>query len=176
MKTLKNNIAWIVWSSIIIFVLAFIWHYMYGWLDNSKLVAWLFPVNESVWEHLKLTLWPTILVWLIVGPFFNDKSSVGLNKSIVCIFISMVLANLIILGTHYTFKGGFGIENMAVDIIALILGIFIAQLFTSIFIMPFNVPLWSVIVCWILLGLSVLCYGYLSYMPCNAPIFAVPVN
>lgn len=175
MNKLKSNLSWIIWSSIAIFVLSLIWHNLYDWMGSSKLIAWLAPVNESVWEHLKLTLWPMILVWMIMGPFFSD-GSFRINKAIVCIFVSMLLANMIILGVHYTFKSGFDIENMAVDIIALIVGILIGQMITSIFILPYNVPLWAIIVCWILLVAAVLGFAYLSYMPYNAPIFAVPVE
>lgn len=37
--------------------------FLYGLSGEFFLVGLLAPVNESVWEHLKLALWPTTLWW-----------------------------------------------------------------------------------------------------------------
>ena len=29
-------------------------HFFYEWLNNNQLVGYFAPVNESIWEHLKL--------------------------------------------------------------------------------------------------------------------------
>ena len=33
-------------------------HFFYGWSGNFFLVGFFSPVNESVWEHLKLLFFP----------------------------------------------------------------------------------------------------------------------
>src|SRR6056297_1704886 len=35
-----------------------LFHYVFEWTDFYVPTAWLFAVNESVWEHLKLVFWP----------------------------------------------------------------------------------------------------------------------
>ena len=48
--TLKNTR---IISTIVIFLLCFLFHFIYDWLPNT-LTAIFFPVNESIWEHMKL--------------------------------------------------------------------------------------------------------------------------
>ena len=40
-------------STIGIFLLCFLFHFLYEWLPSS-ITAIFFPVNESIWEHMKL--------------------------------------------------------------------------------------------------------------------------
>lgn len=41
-----------------------IMHFIYDWSGKLVLVGIIAPVNESVWEHLKLTFLPTIFWWV----------------------------------------------------------------------------------------------------------------
>jgi hypothetical protein len=174
MNNFKATLSWTIYSSIAILILACIWHFVYGWLGESPLVAWLAPVNESVWEHLKLTLWPMILVWFIMAPFFDFSHPVGVMKAATCIIVSMILANALIMGIHYVCKGGFGITGMAIDVASLIIGVLVGQIFTSIHLLGFEIPSWINIVCWVLLIITVFVYAFFSYSPAALPIFEVP--
>ena len=42
------------------------WHFLYDWYPHF-LVGLFAPVNESVWEHLKLLFWPVIPAALVLG-------------------------------------------------------------------------------------------------------------
>lgn len=46
-------------------------HFLYAWSGFSPIAAVFAPVNESVWEHLKLAFWPTLIVTLV--EFFRRK-------------------------------------------------------------------------------------------------------
>ena len=48
----------------VIFVLSFISHFMYDILPNP-LFSILFPVNESIWEHMKLLVTPVLIFSII---------------------------------------------------------------------------------------------------------------
>ena len=55
-QSVKHNFfIWSVFSSICIVILGSGWHFLYVILEKSNLVAWCTPINESIWEHLKLT-------------------------------------------------------------------------------------------------------------------------
>lgn len=41
-------------------------HFVYGWLPNA-VTALFSPVNESLWEHLKLVFWPYLGAALILN-------------------------------------------------------------------------------------------------------------
>lgn len=42
-------------------------HFVYEWSGNNALAGLFTPVNESVWEHMKLVFFPMLLysVWMI---------------------------------------------------------------------------------------------------------------
>ena len=47
----------------VLFLAGTLLHFLYGLSGEFFLVGLLAPVNESVWEHLKLALWTTTLWW-----------------------------------------------------------------------------------------------------------------
>ncbi|MCY3414744.1 MAG: hypothetical protein INQ03_24050 [Candidatus Heimdallarchaeota archaeon] len=44
--------------------LGILFHYIFDWFQISAL-AWLFPVNESIFEHSKMALFP-LLIWMAI--------------------------------------------------------------------------------------------------------------
>ena len=36
-------------------------HFAYEWSGENFIVSLVAPVNESIWEHLKMVYWPTVL-------------------------------------------------------------------------------------------------------------------
>ena len=51
----------------------FLLHFVYEWSGDNPLVGLFSPVNESVWEHLKLLFFP-ILAYSIVEYFIYGKN------------------------------------------------------------------------------------------------------
>ena len=41
-------------STIIIIILGVLLHFAYEWSGNNNIVGLVTPVNESVWEHMKI--------------------------------------------------------------------------------------------------------------------------
>ncbi len=37
-------------------------HFLYDWSGHSPFAAWLAPVSESAWEHLKLLFFPLLFI------------------------------------------------------------------------------------------------------------------
>ena len=54
-----------------VFALSFLFHFMYEWWPNV-VTSIFFPVNESIWEHMKIFV-SAILVWGLVDKFLLDK-------------------------------------------------------------------------------------------------------
>ena len=48
-----------------VIVLGSLCHFLYDWSGGLSLAALFCPVNESVWEHLKLLYFPFLLVSLV---------------------------------------------------------------------------------------------------------------
>lgn len=51
---------------VVVCILSVPFHFLYEWLGENTVVGLFFPINESIWEHLKLVFWP-LLVWWILG-------------------------------------------------------------------------------------------------------------
>lgn len=54
---------------IFLFLLSFLWHFMYDWFP-SVLTSIFFPVNESIWEHMKI-----IFYCLLIGSVLEKKGN-----------------------------------------------------------------------------------------------------
>ena len=69
----QNTVGkWILIGIPVIILLAFPLHFIYEWSGNQMVVGIFAPVNESVWEHLKLTYWP-MLIWWVAGYLLLNK-------------------------------------------------------------------------------------------------------
>lgn len=51
-------------STIGIFLLSFVFHFMYEWFPNL-VFSFVFPVNESIWEHMKVIVTSTLVYGII---------------------------------------------------------------------------------------------------------------
>lgn len=61
----KNSILiFEVISTIFIMILGVVLHFTFEWANNNILVGTFSPVNESIWEHLKLLFFP---MWILVA-------------------------------------------------------------------------------------------------------------
>ena len=85
--------TWHRWGSLFIIVVGFLLHYLYDWSGRSNLVAILAPVNESVWEHLKLGTWATVLLILLEYPALRKST----NGYFIAKLASILTLNLLIL-------------------------------------------------------------------------------
>lgn len=176
MHIIKKTFPWVLYSSIFIIALGTFWHFLYQIFGETSLIAWLAPVNESVWEHLKLALWPTLLIWLILSHCFTLPFQPDTRTIVLCSTISILTACICILSIYYIFEGGFGITNMAVHFGSYVIGIFAGQFISSVTILPNHFSKWVYAAGYILLILFILCTAFLSFHPANFPIFYDPTE
>ncbi len=92
-------------------------HFAFQASGGDLLVAALAPVNESIWEHLKLLLTPTIVYGVLeYFVFGKDCPSFFAGK-----IVSIIMGMLFIVCGYYTYTGILGQHYLGVDI-----GLFIA--------------------------------------------------
>lgn len=95
-----------------------LWHFIYQWTGDNRLVALVCPVNESPWEHLKL-LWFPFLLWCLI----NLHSTKGQSGAWARHCVGAVTGIGVITAFFFTYKGIIGRDVMALDIISFILGV-----------------------------------------------------
>lgn len=96
--------------------LGVLFHFAYEFLGESNLAGLFFPINESIWEHLKLLFFPAVL-WWVAEWFWGEKHP----RFFAVRVWALVLALASIPVMYYTYSGIIGRRFAAVDV-----GIFFA--------------------------------------------------
>ena len=86
-------------------------HFLYDLWPNP-LTAVFAPVNESVWEHLKLLYWP-----FLAAAFVLTKDEADGRKSWCGLLAGLLGAPLLLLGAYYTLLSGFTLHGLPLDLI-----------------------------------------------------------
>ena len=87
-------------------------HFFYEWSGGLFIVGLFCPVNESVWEHLKLVFFPYLI--------FSVAQLIAFKGRLTRFFMSKTLGvsagMFLILVIHYTYSGAIGGSSTAADI------------------------------------------------------------
>lgn len=119
---------WIITGIPILFLISPLFHSMYKLTGNSLIAGAFFPVNESIWEHLKLAFWPLLCWWLIWYFVKGKKLKINKRTWIISALISIITCILFIVAFFYTYTGAFGIESTVADILSLLFGLILGQM------------------------------------------------
>lgn len=102
-------------------------HFLYEWSGKLVFAAVFSPVNDSVWEHLKIIFWPSVLFAAIeykyVRRFFREESKNFFLPKAAGIFT----ASAAIIVLFYTYTGITGRHFLPVDIIIFIAAVVLGQ-------------------------------------------------
>ena len=77
---------------ILFFALSFLWHFMHDWFPNF-LISIFFPVNESIWEHMKI-IFGVIVFGSLISLILMNKFHIKHNNFYVEIITKAVLGVL----------------------------------------------------------------------------------
>lgn len=147
-------------------VLAFIFHFAYQILPNF-LFSIFFPVNESIWEHMKI-LYSSIVFYGIIDYFLNKKYDIGYKNFFMNIFICSVSSIIIYLAMFLPLYYSMG-ESMFISISIMVIT-FIIVYVLSYFILSLDDKDYNFL--WVVL--TIFCYvifTYLTYNPIRTQLF-----
>jgi hypothetical protein len=99
-----------------------LFHFAFEISGGNTVVGAFTPVNESIWEHLKLILVPSI----IAGAFEYFLIGKGNEKYFGAKCYGTILGMLFVLVGYYTYSGIIGTDYFVADIILFIVGMAIA--------------------------------------------------
>ncbi|MFB0563545.1 MAG: DUF6512 family protein [Candidatus Lokiarchaeia archaeon] len=117
-------LGWELIGIIFIFLLGSLLHFAFDWSGGFIPVGIIAAVNESVWEHLKLGIWPALVFSLIEYKFLKDSTN---NFPVAkAVGIYLIPISIIVLFYSYTFILGHG--NLIMDILIFLVAIIIGQL------------------------------------------------
>lgn len=169
MTSLKR---WRLAGIITMTILGFCLHYLFSWTGGSKIIGLFVPVNESVWEHLKLGYWSVVLFSIV--EYLPTKHSV--NNYYFAKTIGVLSLEITILIIFYGYNFIAGKDIFLIDIFSYILGVVSCQYLTYIFLRlePFSMFINRISLA-IFISLGVL-FGVITYYPPHVALFKDPNN
>ena len=90
-------------------------HFLYDVWPNP-LTAVLAPVNESVWEHLKLLYWPFLAAAFVLARGADDARGRWCG-----LLVGLLAAPLLLLVAYYPLRYGFGVHGLWLDLLLYVL-------------------------------------------------------
>ena len=99
-------------------------HFLYKWTGNNRIIGLFSPVNESIWEHMKLFFFPMLLFTVIMS-YFNFLQ-LRYPSLVPALLIGLLFGTFFIPVAFYTYSGILGHSVTWVDILLFYLAVFLA--------------------------------------------------
>ena len=154
-------------STIGIFLLCFLFHFIYNWIPSS-LTAIFFPVNESIWEHMKL-LFSAVTFYGIIDYIILQKFNIKYNNFFTSLFISAITIIPIYLIMFLPIYNKIG-ENMVITIVIMLIAIIISQVISYKILKAKDFDKLN-ISSLVLIIISYIIFAYLTYFPIKNELF-----
>lgn len=167
-------VTWMLFGIPILIAVAYPIHLLYEW-TGKNIVAGLFaPVNESMWEHLKMVFWPTLFWWAIGYLIFLRNRGNGFARAAVTCAVSALVSEVFVIAFFYTYTGALGVESLTVNIIGLFLGLFFGILLARHIDRHTKPRKFATFIAVVLILLLAAAFLYFTFTPPHLPIFKDP--
>lgn len=146
-------------------------HFLYEW-SGKLLIAGLFtPVNESVWEHMKLVFFPMLLCASVMNGRLRKKYP-GISSALP---LGILLGTFLVPFFFYSYTLLIGRDLFFFDLASFVLSVAIAfyivyRLALSGMAAPFRIPLS------LLVFIVLVCFLFFTCQAPRCPLFADPEN
>lgn len=159
-------------SSIFIFLIGFVIHNLYKWCPNIVTLI-LSPVNESVFEHMKM-IYTSYIIWIIIKYLIFKKFNIKENNFLFKELLTFLFNIVLFLSIYWPIYSKFG-ENMLVTITIYLISIIISQILN--YFIEFKkdsnaLSIISLIIIFLIYAITT----YLTYKPPICKFFLDPTN
>ena len=162
----KNSILiFEIISTIFVMVLGTLLHFTYKWSNNNMLVGIFSPINESIWEHLKLMFFP-MLITIIIGYLYKGKDIDNYLSRKVIGTVVMISFTIVF---YYTYSGILGTNYTGVDVSIFFIAVALGQ-YVSYKLMKTKFH-GNNITATIILLVLLLCFVIFTFFPPNIALF-----
>lgn len=165
---MEKNKKFIIINTIVTFLLGFIVHGIYSWIPS--VFTSIFPVNESLYEHVKLIYLSPIFSVLIVGAFYKYKINNIFYGILISIIFNILFFYILYLPIYYLLSNSL-IMTLIVYFISIIASNYIYYL-----IIKKKYSKKYDIVSIILLIIGIVFLTYFTYNPLKNDFFKDPLN
>lgn len=166
MKHLKH---YSITGIIFVLMIGTLAHFFYNWSGNNYIVGLFTPVNESVWEHMKLLFFPMLIYSLIMTLKFRKQYSCVTSALCFGILAGAFLIPLF----YYVYTSILGKNTFILDIGIFVLSIVIAFWCSYKLTLSCKLESFTFLLCMLVCALFV-SFLMFTYHPPNAVIFQDP--
>lgn len=121
---MKHLIRYTIIGIFFVLITGTLAHFLYEWSGNNRFVGYFTPVNESVWEHMKLLFFPMLLysLILILGPLRKYTFIVS------ALYFGIFIGTILIPVFYYTYTYFLGKNVFILDLSTFVFSVLIAFL------------------------------------------------
>ena len=166
-----NKIKLKIFGTIIAFILTFIIHNLYLYYPNI-ITSIISPVNESIWEHMKV-LFTSILISGIIQKIIVKTKKLKIENICISNFIGALLSIPIFLIVFIPIYNIIG-KNFIITIILMLITIIISEYISYIFINKKNLNLENYTI--LLAIITYIIFLILTLYPPKIKLFIDPIN
>lgn len=159
-------------GTLFIFLIGFLLHNLYEWFPNF-LTAIVAPVNESIFEHVKM-IFTSYVIWIIIKLLIYRKHNLIENSFFFKEFFTTVLGILLFLAIFLPIYSKFG-ENLMITLTIYFITITISQIFNYFFKIKKESKTLNIIGI-ISTIITYVVFAYLTYNPLINNFFLDPTN
>lgn len=159
-----------IYKIIITFIVSFFVHFIYTWFPNI-FTSIFFPVNESVWEHMKI-IYTSTLISSVIEYFMYKNKRIKINNFVISIPITSILGIIIYL-IVYQIISLFIPHNLFISIVLLLI-VYILMEVISYYILNSNNIKNQKNIGISLIKISYIIFVYLTYNPIKIDLFIDP--
>lgn len=159
-----------IYGIVFIILFGFIGHFVYKWSNQNSFLGYFAPVNESVWEHIKLVLGPSFLWLLFEIHFYNGYENLWFAK-----FISLLIMILFIPILFYSYSKIIKKSIFIIDIGIFIISVIVGEIvFHYLINLDYNIITYHIGI----IGLIILFIKYMTstYTPGTSSLYKSPNN
>lgn len=144
-------------------------HFLYDWSKNNHIVGFFTPINESIWEHMKLLFFPMSIYSLIM--IFKFRKKFLYITSALC--FGILIGTFLIPFIYYTYTSILGKNFFFLDISTFIISTVLAFYLSYKLTLSNKLKSYTSFL-YILMCTLFICFLIFTYYPPNAIIFQNP--
>lgn len=144
-------------------------HFLYDWSRNNYIVGLFTPINESIWEHMKLLFFPMLIYSFFI--ILKFKKNYPCITSSLC--FGIITGTLLIPIFFYAYTSILGKDFFILDIGTFILSIIIAFLLSYKLTLSCKLETYTLLLCG-LVCIFFICFILFTYNPPETRIFEDP--
>lgn len=154
-------------STIGTFLLCFLTHFLYDFFPNT-FFSIFFPVNESIWEHMKM-IYTTTFLFGIIEYILLSKFDLDRNNFLLTLFLKAFCSIPIYLAIYLPIYYRFG-ENMIVTLLLLFLVLLLSN-YVGYQLLSIREIKYQNVFAFLFIILGFILFGYFTYKPLHTHLF-----